>query len=461
MAPLHVARSLCLVLLASLLLVACPRAQAPRPASRVEPPPAAVTLTYLGVAGWKLESRTGTLLVDPYVTRAATADDAVPLVPDAAAIAAYTPARADVVLVGHSHYDHALDVPAIARRTGAVVVGTESTANLASAGGVAPERIRVTRGGETLRFGPFTVHVVAGLHSLTGQENASIPRGVQLPMPARAYGEGGTLQYLVEVDGHTIFFVGSANFVEDAVRGLRPEVAVVAIGLREKVPDYTCRLLRALGGPALVLPNHFDAFREPLRPGSEELPSRTRAEVDSFAAEVRSCAPATRVHVPVPMRGLPLPREAPPPPKPALVSYRYHHLETTGLTDELILADGTRQPIRFARESSQAELAALSAVLTCGIHGTRPPAPAPRGDAFEQRLFLVGELRHEVLRTPAGPGRATPEDYREFVLSTWYLEAPFSVQGRGAARQDTSVMHACPTLASQGDLDRFVRVPMK
>lgn len=141
-----------------------------------------------------------------------------------------------------------------------------------------------------------------------------------------------------------------------------------------------------------------------------------------------------------------------------------------GLTDELLLADGTRQPIMFARESSQGELAALSAVLKCGVFGTRSPASVPGDDAFEQRLFLVGELRHKVLRTPEGPDRATPEDYREFVLRTWYLEAPFSVsvgfatgelESLGHARRDTSIRHACPTITAHGDLDRFVRAPMK
>jgi hypothetical protein len=147
-------------------------------------------------------------------------------------------------------------------------------------------------------------------------------------------------------------------------------------------------------------------------------------------------------------------------------SYRYRHLETTGLTDELILADGTSQPIRFAPGSSPGELKALSAVLTCGIFGTRRASPEPGEEAFEQRLFLVGELQTRVLRTPDAPNRATPEDYREFVLRTWYLEAPFSVPvgfgtskpgSPGQARWDSSLRRACPAITGHGDLDRFVR----
>jgi L-ascorbate metabolism protein UlaG (beta-lactamase superfamily) len=264
------------------------------------------TLTYLGVAGWKLTSAAGTLLVDPYVTRAAMHDDSAALLPNADAIAQYTPEQASVILVSHSHYDHALDVPAIAQRTSAIVVGTESTANLARASGVTETHIRVAHGGDHFEFGAFEVQVITALHSLTGQENVPIARELKLPLAARDYGEGGTLQYLVHFADHAIFFIGSANFVEDAVRGLRPDIAVVAVGLRSKIPDYSCRLMRALGFPALVIANHFDEFKQPLRPGQNTNTPETQADLDAFAAEIHSCAPSTRVVVPLHMQALQL-----------------------------------------------------------------------------------------------------------------------------------------------------------
>ena len=38
--------------------------------------------------------------------------------------------RANFVLVTHAHYDHIFDVPCIAERTGATVIGSESTGNI-------------------------------------------------------------------------------------------------------------------------------------------------------------------------------------------------------------------------------------------------------------------------------------------------------------------------------------------
>src|SRR5262245_17998549 len=91
------------------------------------------TLTYLGVAGWSIDTGKQTLLFDPYVTRAPVVDEDKVLVPNAAAITRFIPAHAKAIVVSHSHYDHVLDVPAIAHRTGAVVFGTQSTAELARA----------------------------------------------------------------------------------------------------------------------------------------------------------------------------------------------------------------------------------------------------------------------------------------------------------------------------------------
>ncbi|MBC7973386.1 MAG: MBL fold metallo-hydrolase, partial [Myxococcales bacterium] len=68
------------------------------PGTQPTPPRAPIALTYLGVAGWQLEAGGKTLISDPYLSR--PADSSAPLVPDAAAIAAHTPARADLVFVG-------------------------------------------------------------------------------------------------------------------------------------------------------------------------------------------------------------------------------------------------------------------------------------------------------------------------------------------------------------------------
>jgi L-ascorbate metabolism protein UlaG (beta-lactamase superfamily) len=267
-----------------------------------------VTLTYLGVAGWQLAAGPHTLLLDPYFARVdpdALAESA-PLSPDHAAIDRYAPKRADVILVSHSHYDHLMDVPAIARATGAMVVGTDSTLRVAAAASVPRQRLVLARGGESFDWPPFDVRAVPALHSLVGMTSAPIAQNVTLPMPASAWNEGGTLQYVVKTAGRTVFFMSTANFVESTLAGTSADVAVVATGLREKIPDYTCRLLRALGQPKLVLPTHFDDHRKPLGDRPPPYDEETRQDLDRFAAEVHACSPATRVVVPAYFEPIPI-----------------------------------------------------------------------------------------------------------------------------------------------------------
>jgi L-ascorbate metabolism protein UlaG (beta-lactamase superfamily) len=279
-----------------LCLIGCggstPTAAAPHEQTR------SPTLTYLGVAGWSLNTGKQTVLFDPYVTRAPVFDDDMVLVPDAAAIGRFIPERAQLIVVSHSHYDHVLDVPAIAHRTGAVVFGTRSTVELARAASVPEKQLAVASGGEELLFDDLRVRAVRALHSDIGMGNFPIAPHPQLPLKARDYREGNTLQYVVQFQGHTLYFVGTANFIEEQLHGIHADVAIVATGMRHKVADYTCRLLRAIGMPKLVLANHFDAFQEPLRPGEMPLRADTQADLAAFAAEVHACAPSTRVVVP-------------------------------------------------------------------------------------------------------------------------------------------------------------------
>ena len=52
------------------------------------------------------------------------------------------------VIPVHSHYDHALDSPFVALETGALLVGSSSTANIGKGYGLPDERIRVVNYGD-------------------------------------------------------------------------------------------------------------------------------------------------------------------------------------------------------------------------------------------------------------------------------------------------------------------------
>lgn len=281
---------------------------------------AGVELSYLGAASWQITDGKTVILIDPYLSRVkmptpndpVRAADTRPLVTwddvaqsDTAVIDAHI-RRADFILVTHTHLDHVLDVPYIARKTGALVIGTESTINYARASGVPASQLLVVKGGDDLEFGVFSLRVIPSLHGiLRPAANVQPSPGPPLPdvFPAdakppfhyRDFVEGGTLAYLIRFGGVQVLTFGSMNYIEREVEGLRPDVALIgAMPERRAIYHYTTRLMRALGDPPLVLPTHWDAFNVPY--GMSQQPAIER--VQSFVAEVKAASPHTHVIVP-------------------------------------------------------------------------------------------------------------------------------------------------------------------
>jgi L-ascorbate metabolism protein UlaG (beta-lactamase superfamily) len=280
--------------------------------------PDTVTLRYLGAAGWQISAPAPgpagevTVLVDPYLTRAKYGnpdswdpDDPRPsytradtLFTDAVVVDAEIE-RADYIVVHHAHPDHVMDVPYIAHRTGAVVIGHESTINILRAYEVPDEQLITVRGGEDYDFGDVSIRVIPSLHSpLNGKryyQSAVVAAGVERPLRINQLVEGGSLMFLIRIGGHSIATMGSMNFVEREVAGLRPDIALVgAAPSHLEITDYTPRLMRLLGFPPVVMPTHADNFQAPY--GS---PLAVRTEwIEPFAAEVRAATPESELILP-------------------------------------------------------------------------------------------------------------------------------------------------------------------
>jgi L-ascorbate metabolism protein UlaG (beta-lactamase superfamily) len=268
---------------------------------------ASASFRWLGTAGWRIDVGDRTVLFDPYLTRFPTGlydgafDPRTPLQTRPEAVDAHI-GRPELVLVSHSHWDHLADVPYIARTTGARVVGTETTYHLLVALGVDAGQISVVKGGEVLDFGGIVVEVVPSLHSRNKKYAYFAPGTLNAP-PATAPStisdlpEGDTLAFQVTAgnSGPSAFLMGASDFCERAVRGLRPDLAMIAVPSSTATHRYVPRLLRALDTPGVVVPVHWDNFEVPLSGTPVRDPTM---DLNAFLAQVEKVSPATRVVVP-------------------------------------------------------------------------------------------------------------------------------------------------------------------
>jgi len=272
-----------------------------------------LSFTYLGNAGWRIEDGRSVILVDPCVSQFHNGGKDIPrrdsdlVEPDEALIAEHIP-RADAILVTHSHADHMVDAPVVARRTGAFILGSAGSASLARASGVPDRQLIVVKGGEDLEFGAFSVRVLPSLHSELMQKhyNATplagpVPESLAPPLTLAAYREGQTFAYLLRLSGHRILIMGGMNYIEREMQGLHADVALVGAGASHaEVYRYAPRLMRALGRPKLVFPTHWDSY-------GTDTPQAAHRRAEAFAREIQAASPGTRVIIPAYFTPVPVP----------------------------------------------------------------------------------------------------------------------------------------------------------
>ncbi|MEM7415928.1 MAG: MBL fold metallo-hydrolase [Gemmatimonadota bacterium] len=312
---LRVARTILPVVGTALALSGLPtEADAQRANSAASTTSTPLELMYFGAAGWRLTDGNVVVLVDPWPSRLKYGggghpdDDRPDFARSDAAWADTTLIdslidEADFILVHHSHFDHLGDVPYIARKTGAKVIGTETTKMILRAYGIPDEQMYAVGGGEDYQFENFSVRVVPGIHSALNEKHyhdtRRYDRNTELEAPLRIdqFIEGGSLSFFVRFERHTVLTMGSMNFVEREFEGLDPDILLAGInGSRLGLYEYDRRLLEVTGFPPVVIPTHWDNFRLPY--GFSQEPNIER-NLLPFVETAGRISPGTRVILPV------------------------------------------------------------------------------------------------------------------------------------------------------------------
>ena len=243
--------------------------------------PHTLAIRWTGYSNFELAWNGQIILLDAYFDRGSTYP---PLGFQAADIK-----KADVILIGHGHFDHMSDAASVAIRTGAIVAGAALTTDKLRSQNVDARQIRTVsgRGGEVLKFPKFNVEPILGRHGeppptvtkafdqtlkllttpfTAGQiaESAAIrARGTSDPRVTTE----GTIAYLITLDdGFRIMYRDSGGAITDYERAAMQRAGRVDIALAAVAADVLNGLTsrRALEylrtyKPDVYIPAHHDA----------------------------------------------------------------------------------------------------------------------------------------------------------------------------------------------------------
>jgi L-ascorbate metabolism protein UlaG (beta-lactamase superfamily) len=259
---------------------------------------------WLGCAGLEVNINGRVILIDPYLSRPGMFRVLFSrLHPRHDLIGSYAARLAgavSAVICGHTHFDHALDVPEIVRILGCRAVGSSSLKTLLDISGVSAETL-VCSGNEYLNLeDDIRVQMIPSLHGRVLFGKIPYPGEIDpswtLPLKARRYLLGSMFMPKIEVGDITLVHAGSANFIESELSGHRCDVLFMCVPGWKSVPEYTTRLVNLLN-PEVVIPFHFDDFTRRLSPSgnTRRLPF---VDMEGFVERVHKYSPGAVIRIP-------------------------------------------------------------------------------------------------------------------------------------------------------------------
>ena len=176
--------------------------------------------------------------------------------------------RLAAIIPVHSHFDHAMDVGYVANRSSAVVLGSESTANIVRGADVPVRQYQILADGEVRQFGEFTIRLIASVHApiAGGDEEyfaGIIERPLRQPASVSEYKTGVAWSIVIDHPRGTTLVQGSAGIVPgklapESVDTVMLGVAGIAALGKEYVADYWEETVVATEAARVIAVHHDD-----------------------------------------------------------------------------------------------------------------------------------------------------------------------------------------------------------
>lgn len=297
-------------------------------------PSSELSIEFLNVASVKIQSGDDILLTDPFYSNPPLSDVLTlrRLVPDVVAVQKLVrdPQKVDAVLLGHGHYDHILDLPALIAllNKNATVVGNSTIQNMLhglnelsnSTNWIGLPKQQLASHEQAghwyalphtdIRFLPILSEHAPQIDHIVLAEGSVDKPMPQLPLDALEWKNGVPITYLVKMGGYTVYFQSSAGnepygHITEQQRDEVGEidVAILCVASFENVESYPEHLIEFYHPKHLVL-IHWDRFWHPRNTQEPDL--LPGLDMNQFISRAKDAAGDYPLQISMPMPGVTL-----------------------------------------------------------------------------------------------------------------------------------------------------------
>jgi L-ascorbate metabolism protein UlaG (beta-lactamase superfamily) len=267
-----------------------------------------IKVQWTGAAGIEFVTDQGVFLIDPYLSRLGKFQVLFQKVEsDTEVVDQYLDnltSKLFGIIVAHTHVDHALDIPYIARHSACKseckIVGSTSLDSLLNMHGLV-DRVSVCKGNESVELGNnISVTMIPSVHGKVIFGRVPFPGEIdpngKLPMKARKYCHGTVFTPKIKIDNTTFMHLGSANYIESELDGHTCDILFMCVPGWKRKKGYTNRLIDIVK-PEVIVPFHFDDFSSPI-PKRGKTPTLPFQDMPGFITQIKKHTPNVKIIFP-------------------------------------------------------------------------------------------------------------------------------------------------------------------
>ncbi len=267
-----------------------------------------VKVRWTGAAGIEFITDQGVFLIDPYLSRLGKFQTFFKHVqPETSVIDKFLdllPSKIAGIVAGHTHLDHALDIPYIANHSickpDCKIIGSTSLDTLFKIHGFA-HRVTLCNGPKEIKFDDdIAISMIPSVHGKVVFGRIPFPGEINskelLPMKGRKYRHGMVFIPKIKIGGTTFMHIGSADYVESELDGHTCDILFMCVPGWKRREGYSDRLIDIVN-PKIIVPFHFDDFSRAI-PETGKAPILPFQGMSDFIGQIKQHKPKVKIIFP-------------------------------------------------------------------------------------------------------------------------------------------------------------------